>query len=229
MRILIVDDDLTSRRILSNILIKYGQCNLAKSGQEAIDQFRGAHSKNNPFHLITLDFLMPDLSGPTVFTQIRKFEKNINIQDIDRVCIIMVTTQNNIDSVMKAISIGCTDYIVKPLDYTKLERKLQSLGFNKDGKFKKSEEDELKDIFVQEFGKRIKKLKQCLLTRDMEKIKLIGHQLHGTGSAYGFTEVTVAGAKLEEAVKKGVWSVIKNRVNTLEILYRRYSFHGRNH
>lgn len=227
MRILIVDDDFISRRILVNSLVKYGEYTEAKNGQETIKLFRKAHSNNIPYDLVTLDLMMPSMSGPIVYSEIRKMEKTLHVPESEQVRILIVTTQNYLGSVMKKKLGGRLDYLVKPIDEENLIRKLTDLGFsvNYNG-----EElipptswgrDELKNIFIQELGNRIEKLKRYIVTKDLEQIERLGHKLHGTGSTYGFQEVTVAGAKLEIAGKKGDWAEINSEVDTLTILYQK--------
>jgi hypothetical protein len=49
MRILIVEDDLASRRLLKTLLFKYGDCDIAVNGEEAVESFRLALEEGAPY------------------------------------------------------------------------------------------------------------------------------------------------------------------------------------
>lgn len=55
MKVLIAEDDLTSRKFLSKFLSKYGECDLALDGPETINAFLMALKDKKPYHLICLD------------------------------------------------------------------------------------------------------------------------------------------------------------------------------
>ncbi|HBN09144.1 MAG TPA: response regulator, partial [Cyanobacteria bacterium UBA8530] len=61
MRILIVEDDFTSRRLLQKILAPYGECEIAINGKEAVSAVELAWGEDAPYHLICLDIMMPEM------------------------------------------------------------------------------------------------------------------------------------------------------------------------
>ena len=80
MRILIVEDDLASRKIMLKILSKYGECDVTVDGLEAVDAFMLAQKENKPYDLVCLDIMMPKLDGVKVLKVIRSLEDQKNIQ-----------------------------------------------------------------------------------------------------------------------------------------------------
>ena len=103
--VLIVDDDKILRQILSLGMSKAGFF-VAEShgGYEAIEDFK----KLQP-DVILLDVIMPDIDGFEVCTKIRQLPGG------DRVPIIMITGQDDYNSINKAFECGATDFVVKPI------------------------------------------------------------------------------------------------------------------
>jgi two-component system chemotaxis response regulator CheY len=71
LKILIVEDDLITRRILTQILSKIGQCDTATNGNEAVRLFRRALKKQDPYDLICMDIMMPETNGHQAIQKIR--------------------------------------------------------------------------------------------------------------------------------------------------------------
>ncbi len=104
--LLIADDDRPTRMILEHVLVNNGfDVCLACDGAEAIDKYVELRPDG-----ILLDVQMPYLDGYAVCEQIRKREVE------ERTPIVMLTGQNDIESVAKAYELGATDFISKPFD-----------------------------------------------------------------------------------------------------------------
>jgi len=71
MKTLVVEDDFTSRLLLQTILKAYGECHVAADGTEALAAFLEAERTEQPYQLICLDIMMPDLDGKEVLRSIR--------------------------------------------------------------------------------------------------------------------------------------------------------------
>jgi CheY-like chemotaxis protein len=130
MRILVVDDDMVSRKKMEVILQEFGDCFLAESGQDAIRVFREASAKDVPFDLISLDISMPDIDGIEVLKQIRQLEKDLDLPPKRQARVMMVSSHADQDLVLGSVAAGCNNYIVKPFERAKVVEKLRTLGFN---------------------------------------------------------------------------------------------------
>jgi len=128
MRILIVEDDLTSRKFLFKFLGRYGECDLVVDGLEAIDAFLLSMKNKSPYDLICLDIMMPKVDGITVLKSIRDFEMQKGVQEGDRVKVIMTTALAETQLVQQAFETGCDAYAAKPLDTAKITDVLQKFG-----------------------------------------------------------------------------------------------------
>jgi two-component system chemotaxis response regulator CheY len=129
MRILIVEDDLASRRLLKTLLSKYGDCDIAVNGEEAVESFRLALEEGAPYDLICLDIMMPVMDGQQALQRIRSMEKERNIRFGREVKVLMTTALDDVGNVNEAFFKGeATSYVVKPLDQGKIVHELQSMG-----------------------------------------------------------------------------------------------------
>lgn len=128
MRILIAEDDLTSRKFLFKFLSKYGECDLVVDGLEALDAFLISMKDNKPYDLICLDIMMPKVDGVKVLKHIKDLEKQKGILSEKRAKIIMTTALAETQFVQKAFEIGCDAYSAKPIDANKFVEVLDKLG-----------------------------------------------------------------------------------------------------
>ncbi len=128
MKILIVDDEMVSRRKMEIIMREYGECQAVENGNAAIRTFTAAIEAGTPFDLITLDISLPDMEGTTVLKMIRELEKGNTLPHDRRVRVLMVTAHGDKEIVMTSIAAGCDDYIVKPFTLDTITQKLEKIG-----------------------------------------------------------------------------------------------------
>jgi two-component system, chemotaxis family, chemotaxis protein CheY len=128
MRVLIVDDIVDNRRLLRDILKKHGECEMASGGKEAVEIFSMDFEDGNPFDLVLLDIMMPDVDGQEALRLMRQFEQDNGVKPEDATPIIMVTAVDAKVEVEEAMAGGCTDYINKPISTGKLMIKLSEIG-----------------------------------------------------------------------------------------------------
>ena len=102
MKILIVDDELTSQTLLETILKPYGQCQIAADGIEALRAFNS--SSETPFDLILLDIMLPKMDGHQVLKKIREIENARGVFGFDGVKVIMITALDDLESAKQALA-----------------------------------------------------------------------------------------------------------------------------
>ena len=125
MRILVVDDELVSRKKLEKILSNLGECTVVDSGSAALEAFKASWRDGAPFNLITLDILMPEMDGTEALFLVKQAEEEMGIPEQQRTKIVMVTSMTDKDSIANAVSAGCDGYIMKPFDREKILDKLE--------------------------------------------------------------------------------------------------------
>jgi len=128
MKILIVDDELVSRKKLEKILDGAGELHTAESGIEALGLFKGALDAEAPFALILLDISMPEMDGTEVLLEIREYEQHRGTPRDQAVNVLMVTSQSDKNSVVTCVQAGCQGYLVKPFDRAMVYAKLSQIG-----------------------------------------------------------------------------------------------------
>ncbi len=127
MKVLIAEDDFTSRLLLRAILLPYGVCHVAVNGKEVMEALRIASEGFQPYDLICLDILMPEMDGLAVLKQVRAFERNGGTPRDKCVKIIMTTALKDEGNVLTAIRESCDAYLIKPIQKAKLLGHLQQL------------------------------------------------------------------------------------------------------
>jgi len=124
MKSLVIDDDFTCRRILQAYLSKYGECHIAVNGQEALEAFKMSLDDAEPYDVITLDIMMPDMNGHEVLKSIRQIEEENGRFGVDSIKVIMTSALDDSENIKHAFREQCEAYLVKPIDRQKLIDKL---------------------------------------------------------------------------------------------------------
>ncbi len=128
MRILIAEDDRTSRTFLSKFLSEYGEVDVANDGMEALDFLMDAARKKEHYDLLCLDIMMPKVSGIQVLKVIRTMEEQHGVPVERHLPIIMMTALADMDYVDQAFDLGCDAYASKPIEIGKVEELMRDLG-----------------------------------------------------------------------------------------------------
>jgi two-component system chemotaxis response regulator CheY len=120
MHTLIVEDDFTSRLLLQSFLAQYGECHIAVNGREAVAAFRAAHKDGQPYDLICMDIMMPEMDGQAAVREIRAIEEAEGLLSTHGVKIIMTTALDDVKNVVQSYKALCDAYLFKPIDTKKL-------------------------------------------------------------------------------------------------------------
>jgi len=124
MKSLIVEDDFTSRLLLQEILKWYGSIHMAVNGREAVSAVAAALDAGEPYDLICLDIMMPEMDGQQALQEIRKLEEARGILPPGGAKIFMTTALGRLDNVTRAFRGLCDAYLVKPIDKANLLKHL---------------------------------------------------------------------------------------------------------
>lgn len=116
-------------KIMENI----GECEEAKSGDDAIALFQKAIKEHRPFDLMTLDIGMPVKDGTETLFEIREYEQKNNGPKNLLLKILMVTAHSDKDTIITSVQAGCDGYIVKPFDRDTVIEKMINVGFTDRG------------------------------------------------------------------------------------------------
>jgi two-component system chemotaxis response regulator CheY len=123
LKILIVDDHFLIRQFVRRTLIDAGlsRIDMANDGQEAIDALEKAAMLNDIYDVLFLDWNMPGLTGIDVLSFVRGKPIYQNS------AVIMFTAESEKTNIMKAIKMGATSYILKPISPVDLNKKVREI------------------------------------------------------------------------------------------------------
>jgi two-component system chemotaxis response regulator CheY len=118
MKVLIVDDFATMRRIVRNILKQIGFANIneADNGKNALKELQ-----KEKYDLILCDWNMPEMPGIELLNSIRADDR---LKDTP---FVMVTAEAQKDNIVEAVKAGVTSYVVKPFTADTINEKLQKV------------------------------------------------------------------------------------------------------
>jgi two-component system, chemotaxis family, chemotaxis protein CheY len=129
MKTLIVEDDFISRRVLAQMLAPFGACDIAINGKEAFKAFKLGLEEGEPYDLICMDIMMPQMNGQDALKLIRALEKERGIAETQGVKVVMTSAKEDPREVVEAMyQGGATVYLVKPIGKQKLLTELRGLG-----------------------------------------------------------------------------------------------------
>jgi two-component system chemotaxis response regulator CheY len=118
MKILVVDDMVTMRRIVKNILKQLGFANVeeAENGQEALQKLQA-----DSYGFVVSDWNMPVMTGIDMLRAIRADEK------LRTTPVLMVTAEAQQSNLVEAVQAGVSNYIVKPFTAEILQEKITKI------------------------------------------------------------------------------------------------------
>ncbi|WP_028586525.1 response regulator [Desulfocurvus vexinensis] len=129
MRFLIVDDDFDSRRLMQKILYPFGYCDVAVDGEEAVEAFRSSLKNEEPYDLVCLDIIMPNMDGQQALREIREIETEMGVPEDKRVKAVMISALDDTKELHDAFFLGeATSYLVKPIRKKTLLNEIRNLG-----------------------------------------------------------------------------------------------------
>ena len=118
MKILIVDDFSTMRRIIRNILkqLEFTNVEEAEDGSVAFEKLKDAD-----YDLLITDWNMPNMTGLELLKEIRANEKLKNLK------VLLVTAEAEKENIIQAAQAGANEYVVKPFTADVLGQKINKI------------------------------------------------------------------------------------------------------
>jgi two-component system chemotaxis response regulator CheY len=123
IKVLVVDDFPTMRRIVKNLLKQLGFENIdeAEDGAQALNKL-----KSGNYGLVVSDWNMPNMEGIDLLRNIRQ-----EAEPLKNIPFLMVTAEAEKEKVIEAIKAGVDNYIVKPFTAEVLKEKLEKIADKK--------------------------------------------------------------------------------------------------
>jgi len=116
-RILVVDDTLLNRRVLARALETQGyEVATAEHGRRALELLQLGEGPS--FDVVLLDILMPEMDGYEALARIKADAQ------LRHVPVIMISAVDELDSVIRCVEMGATDYLPKPFNAALLRARI---------------------------------------------------------------------------------------------------------
>ncbi len=206
--ILLAEDDPSGQKLMKHLLNRMGyQVDLASTGKQVLDKLQ-----KKDYHVVLMDMEMPEMDG---FTATREIRKEKRYQDLP---IIALTAHAMKEHKEKTLKAGCTDYLSKPVNRSKLEKLLEKympqIPIEKTEKAPPVKEEdemmaELAKFFVSDLGQRIQQFDVDVSSRNKEEVVRFGHSLKGTAGSYGFPKFSSIGSHIEKEGMAEHWERIQ--------------------
>lgn len=126
-RFLVVDDFAMMRKIVKKILIDdlgYKNFQEGFNGKHAWELLLDQHSKGTPFDVVISDWNMPELMGVELLKKCRSHDH------YKKIPFMLVTAESELSQIKEALSLGVSEYVLKPFTPAILKQKLEN-AYNK--------------------------------------------------------------------------------------------------
>jgi two-component system chemotaxis response regulator CheY len=123
IKILVVDDMQTMRKVLKNMLIKLGcdDVHEAADGIPAWEMIQDAHKGGEPFKFVLSDWNMPGMTGLELLKNVRSRD------EFKRLPFLMITAEGEQNNVLTAVRAGVSNFVVKPFSIGVLQDKINKI------------------------------------------------------------------------------------------------------
>ncbi len=231
VRILLIDDCPDNRVLVEAYLAELPVvvCH-ADTAARGVTEFQAG-----AFDLVLVDLHMPDMDGFAATRSLRRVER---AQKSGPIPILALSADALQGTVENAIQAGCTGHVAKPLRKQTLLRALWEYLFRDDKHMSDIEPPSIPPaapknvtLDLSSFGPDVLPLlprflahresdaqvmREALVKGDYARIATLGHNMKGTGTAYGLARVSEFGQKLEEAAMSGEATTIGPLIDALE-------------
>ena len=197
LRILLADDVEENRFLIRNYL-KDSACVIdeVENGALAVEKF-----KQHVYDVVLIDSEMPVLDGYSATRAMRAFEQEHAQAPTP---ILALTAHALREARDRSLEAGCTDHLTKPIKRATLIEAIDRFVpiAPASGEIQVSVEAWLKPVvgaYLENRRGDVAKLRAALDGGDYATIRTLGHQMAGTGGAYGFEPITEIGGAIEES------------------------------
>jgi len=202
LRILLAEDSRDNVLLIEAYLEGSGYAaDVARNGQIAFEKYIAG-----TYDIVLMDVQMPIMDGYSAARRIRQWESENGAAPVP---ILALTAHALPEEVRKSFDAGCTAHLTKPIrkatliaaieEHTLgLVRVLASLATLVPG-------------FLAGRRRDIVAIADALERSDYESVRILGHNMKGSGAGYGFNRITEIGASLEQAAARGAREEIRAR------------------
>lgn len=198
VKILVIDDADVIRTALKKFLSDYNidvlTCSDGLEGLQKAVEYKP--------QLIILDLMMPNLDGIRMLRVLKVLE------DVKQIPVIVITGHTNKENVVAAMEAGAEKIVSKPLSKDSMIKAIDDVlgksflvSTKRFSSFSAADKEqfmrEIKKFFISSIVTKKESIRQSLSNRNRELLKLVLHELKGSGGTAGFSKITEQCAELE--------------------------------
>lgn len=219
LRILVAEDAEDNRFLMSAYLEPEGyDIHMVENGRAAVES-----ATANRYDIILMDVQMPVKDGYTATREIRAYEAEKSLSPVP---IIALTAHALKGEEMRALEAGCTAYLAKPISKPKLQAEIEKQLQQQPPTPAPSRETmhippEIQarvPTYLARRRQEVQQLRDLLNEQNFEKIRVLAHNMKGSGSGYGFPELSKLGAEIEKSAKAQEREELEQQTNALQAL-----------
>ena len=189
-KLLLVEDHPDNQKLALHLLGRRGyRCDVVNNGADAVNALA-----MHEYALVLMDCQMPGMDGFQATAAIRGMEG-----DIRHTPIVAMTAHAMQGDRERCLAAGMDDYVSKPLDVTQLFAAIERWLERKVRVSVPKDLEELVPNYLSGRQKDLGAIAGALERNDMETIRMIAHNLKGSGAGYGFERITEIGREMEHA------------------------------
>jgi PAS domain S-box-containing protein len=206
LRILLAEDSQDNVLLIQSYLKASGySADVAGNGEVALEKFI-----SGTYDVVLMDVQMPIMDGYSAARRIRQWETENHATPVP---ILALTAHALPEEVRKSLDAGCTAHLTKPI------RKATLLGAIEEHTRGRVRVDSslagLVPGFLANRWTDIDAIAAALEQADYESVRVLGHNMKGSGAGYGFSRITEIGASLEQAAERHAPEEIRARAAEL--------------
>jgi CheY-like chemotaxis protein/HPt (histidine-containing phosphotransfer) domain-containing protein len=215
--LLLVEDNPDNQKLSVRLLAKHGySCDVASNGLEAL---KSMAIRN--YSMVLMDCQMPWMDGFQATAIIREREKNLRHTPV-----VAMTAHALAGDKEKCLAAGMDDYLPKPINEGDLIRTIERWVMSADriapdaaisiGDLAEVRVDDLLPDYLAHRREDIFALHRALEAGDLEGVAVIGHEIKGSGSLFGFPQITEIGRKIQKSIHDRDVSGVRLQITNLE-------------
>jgi PAS domain S-box-containing protein len=192
LHILLAEDSLDNALLIQSYLKPSGcSVDLARDGEVALQMcIAGAYD------VVLMDVQMPVMDGYSAARRIRQWEAESRAKPVP---ILALTAHALPEEVQKSLDAGCTAHLTKPIRKATLLRAIEEHTM---GRVRVRVDPDLAELvpgFLENRRGDVEAIAAALAHADYEHVRILGHNMKGSGAGYGLPRITEIGASLEQA------------------------------
>ena len=202
LRILLAEDSQDNVLLIEAYLKASGYtADVARNGQIALEKFI-----SGKYDVVLMDVQMPIMDGYSAARRIRQWETENGATPVP---ILALTAHALPEEVRKSFDAGCTAHLTKPIRKATLLAAIEehTMGLVR----VVASLAELVPGFLEGRRRDIDAIAAALERSDYDDVRILGHNMKGSGAGYGFNRITEIGASLEQAAGRRAPEEIRTR------------------